>query len=102
MTATLVESLKDAMPLCRASGDIPGHPHVATLWRWAAKGVRGVRGIRLSVVRVGGRTMVTPDAIEAFLAALNAADESPAPTITPTQRRRQAETANKILQESGL
>ena len=98
-TATLVESLKDAMPLSRASDYIPGNPHVATLWHWVAEGVRGVK---LPVVRVGGRTMVTPDAIETFPARLDAADEPQSPTITPSQRRRQAETADRLLQEAGL
>lgn len=95
----LTDSLRDAMPLSRASDYIPGNPHVATLWRWVAK---GVSGIKLSVVRVGGRTMVTPDAIETFLAALNAADEPQSPEITPSQRRRQSEAARKALAEIGI
>lgn len=95
-TRTLVESLKEAMPLSRVSDYIPGNPHVATIWRWVAK---GVKGIKLSVVRVGGRTMVTPDAIETFLTRLNAVDEAQSPAITQSQRRKQAETANKVLAE---
>ena len=98
-TATLVESIRDAMPLSRASDFIPGNPHVATLWRWVSKGVRGVK---LSVVRVGGRTMVTPDSIETFLNRLNAADEPQSPSITAGQRRRQSEAARRELAEIGI
>jgi hypothetical protein len=95
----LTDSLRDAMPLSRASDYIPGNPHVATLWRWVAK---GVRGCKLNVIRVGGRTMVTPDAIETFLAALNAADEPQTPELTTGQRRRQSVAARQALEEIGI
>ncbi len=95
----LTDSLRDAMPLSRASDYIPGNPHAATLWRWVSKGVRGVK---LAVVRVGGRTMVTPEAIETFLNRLNAVEETQAPVITPRQRRQQSETARKELAAIGI
>jgi hypothetical protein len=41
-TATLVESMQGAMPVSHVPDYIPGPPvHVATIWRWIAKGVRG-------------------------------------------------------------
>ena len=38
--------------LTKASADVPGNPHVSTLIRWA---LRGVKGIKLETVLVGGR-----------------------------------------------
>ena len=89
------------MPLSRASDYIPGNPHVATLWRWVSKGV-GPNRTKLAVVRVGGRTMVTPESIENFLAALNAPDEPQTPVITAKQRRQQSEAARAALAEIGI
>jgi hypothetical protein len=41
--------------------------HVATVYRWAG---RGVRGERLATFRVGGTLCTTPDLLAAFLARL--------------------------------
>ena len=50
--------------------------HLATCHRWRQ---RGVKGVRLACVRVGGRWFATEDAAAAFLAALNGgADVAPA------------------------
>ncbi|MGE3108842.1 MAG: DUF1580 domain-containing protein [Phycisphaerales bacterium] len=40
----------------------------ATTFRWAG---RGIRGVRLGTQRLGGRTVVTPESLREFLAALN-------------------------------
>lgn len=37
--------------------------HVSTLWRWATKGVRGVK---LEAVRLGSRWMTSSEALERF------------------------------------
>jgi hypothetical protein len=42
--------------------------HVSTVWRWA---LRGVRGIKLETVVVGGRRYVTSEAWATFLERLN-------------------------------
>ena len=50
--------------------------HLATCHRWRQ---RGVKGVRLSCVRVGGRWFATEAAAAAFLSALNGgADVTPA------------------------
>jgi len=43
--------------------------HVATVWRWY---LRGVRGRRLTTVMIGGRRYVLAHDLEEFLAAGNA------------------------------
>ena len=48
----------------------PGQPpHISTVWRWISKGVDGVT---LESVRVGGLRYTTKEAISRFIAAQNA------------------------------
>lgn len=48
---------------------LPNRPAVSTVWRWHRK---GVRGHRLEGVIIGGQTYVSDEALDRFLAALNA------------------------------
>ena len=91
---------EDLIPFCEARSAFPGGKRLslATLHRWR---LPGVRGTRLETCLIGGSRYTSAAAISRFIAAQNATD-SPAPTITPSQRRRQAETANRVLQEAGL
>ena len=75
---------------------IPGRPARCTTFRWTLKGVRGVK---LETYVCGHKRFTTREAIARFIRAQNASDS--APNITPSQRRRQAETANRLLQEAG-
>ena len=68
---------------------------LATLHRWR---LSGVRGVKLETCLCGGLRYTSREAIQRFIANQNR-DESPAPAITPSQRRKQAETANKVLAE---
>lgn len=53
--------------------------HPSTVFRWAGQGVRGTR---LQITRIGGRTGVTPSDVRGFLAALN----NPGPASPPAGR----------------
>jgi len=65
--------VQDVVPINRAAALFPGNqPHLATIWRWAQ---RGVRGIKLETVAIGGRRYVSPEAVERFIAATTAAAE---------------------------
>lgn len=66
-----MENLTDYIPLNEAAKRIPGRPHESTIWRWAQKGVRGVK---LETKRFGNRNFVTQAAIDRFLAELNTTD----------------------------
>lgn len=81
-----------------AGRHIPGNPALCTLHRWR---LSGVRKTKLETLLVGGIRYTSVEAISRFIAAQNAS-ESPAPAITPKQRRQQAEAANRVLQEAGL
>ena len=54
--------------LTEAASCTPSRPTVRTLWRWASKGVAGVR---LQTLKIGGRTYTSRPAIERFLLRLN-------------------------------
>jgi hypothetical protein len=59
-------------------------PHVSTFYRWAK---RGVRGVRLETIRIGGTLCTSVDAMQRFFAALSRTDSLPsAPTQADTCR----------------
>lgn len=71
---------------------------LATLHRWRTKGIRGVR---LETILIGGMRYTSHEAISRFIAAQNA-EESPAPAISPSQRKRLAEAAQVALSRAGV
>lgn len=91
---------EDLIPFSEARTAFPGGKRLslATLHRWR---LSGVRNTRLETCVVGGLRYVSRESISRFLAAQNAS-ESPAPAITAKQRRTQAESANRVLQEAGI
>lgn len=94
---TLTESL---ISFCDARTAFPGGKRLAlaTLHRWR---LHGVRGTRLETCLVGGMRYTSAEAIARFIAAQNA-DETPVPSITPAQRRRQALAAQTELAKAGI
>ena len=100
-------SLKDA------ANSIPAidgkSPHLSTVWRWARKGLNGVR---LDYVRIGRRVCTSREAINRFVNALAEKDAESlsraipprSPDVAKTSRVRQAQKrdANRALDEQGL
>jgi hypothetical protein len=82
--ASLAVALQDALSFAQAADFVPGRPHVATVWRWAT---HGVRGIRLQSWSIGGRRFTTTAALEEFLRALNSPERS-APAPIPQEAPR--------------
>lgn len=73
--------------------------NVATVWRWCT---RGVRGVKLESLAVGGRRYTSAEAFERFLAATNPESTSTPPAPTPHQRRKAIEAAEKELAKAGI
>jgi hypothetical protein len=74
--------------------------HVSTLWRWS---LRGVKGIRLETVMIGGIRYTSREALERFVARTTAAADGTTPTIrTPAQRQRAIEAAERELADSEI
>ncbi len=61
------------VPIGAAGRYVPLGPHLNTVRRWATQGIDGVK---LESVRIGKRRYTTLEAIERFLARLNA-DKDP-------------------------
>ena len=61
--------------------------HVTTIWRWAT---RGVRGIRLETYREGGRRYTTREAHARFVAATSDGVAAPAPAARTSRQRSAA------------
>jgi len=79
---------EEVLPLTVAAVRLPQRPsgkrlHVATLYRWAT---RGRLGVRLEVLRVGGQTCTSMEALQRFFDRLTAlqAKEPPPPARRPS------------------
>lgn len=85
--------------ICDVPRRLPARPsgrriHVSTVYRWI---MRGVRGVCLEVIRVGGTTYTSAEALQRFADHLSA---PPAPGPIPVTwmtmaRRKQIEEAEK-------
>ena len=93
---TLSESL---MTLAAAARTLPGRTgrglHAATVWRWS---LRGVRGVCLETVMIGGIRYTSREALERFIAATTSAAKGATPIFrTSAQRLRAIEAAEREL-----
>jgi hypothetical protein len=92
MTEQTIPFAEAARRLPRLRAGRPVSP--ATLWRWAS---RGLRGVRLETVRVGGTTCTSVEALRRFFARLGGGEAAPA--AAPTAR---ADRAAKELESLGI
>jgi hypothetical protein len=73
------------IPIKDAPKHIPGRPNLATVYRWFQ---RGVRGVKLQTVCVGGRRFVARTALDEFISATTAAASGRAGARCQTRRTR--------------
>lgn len=59
---------KDLIPIRESTPFFPGRPSPQTIWRWT---VKGVRGVVLKSLVVGGVRYVHPDWIDEFIRQQN-------------------------------
>ncbi len=85
----------DLLTLAQAAKSLPTRPNVATIWRWCS---RGLRGVVLRTVKVGGRTFVSAGDLDEFLRTLNGQSKSmPSPSRATAKKE-----AEEYLLEQGL
>lgn len=94
--------VEELLPLREVPRRLPIRPsgkklHVSAVYRWAS---RGVRGVRLETTRVGGTTYTSAEALQRFSDALNGRSVSATVAPEPTRaRERQVQAATKRLDE---
>ena len=72
--------------------------HVSTLYRWAQ---RGIRGIKLETLRLGGGLVTSVEALQRFAERLTSVDGAPVTRSEP-QRRRDTAWAEAELEKLGI
>ena len=85
----------DLLTINQAARRLPGSPHPSTIWRWRKKGIGGVR---LCTVLVGGRRYITVEVLEQFIASMTASRETP---IVEAHAERSPAVRGKLT-EAGL
>ena len=73
-------------------------PHVSTIYRWAS---RGLKGIVLETLVVGGTTCTSVDALQRFFDGLSQRIPNQ-PGLQPKQIEMQLRRASKILDDAGI
>ena len=88
------------MSFSAAAKSLPGRPNIATLWRWRT---RGVRGVILESILIGGRRFTSREALERFSERITAiANGEPAPHRTNRQRAAAIGQAERELKNAGI
>jgi hypothetical protein len=91
---------KTLIPFGKLSSHVPGRPNQSTFHRWR---LRGIAGVRLPVVHIGGRVYVEPEALEKFFADVTAIKSGNAPSPrTDRQRERAIAAAERELAREGI
>ena len=55
---------EDLVSISQAAKALPNRPHVSTVWRWTR---RGIGGKKLSIIKIGGHTYTSVQALTRFL-----------------------------------
>jgi hypothetical protein len=88
------------LSLAQAAALLPGRPHISTLHRWRT---RGVRGVRLSTILIGGQRRVALTELHRFIETVTELANHGTTTVSLSQgRRRSRESAESFLDEEGV
>jgi hypothetical protein len=84
----------------QAAKTLPGHVHLSTLHRWR---LRGIRGIKLETILVGGKRLTSAEALQRFAQRTTALAHGEPVADTPAgrtaaQRHRDIERAERELE----
>ncbi len=90
---------EELLTLVEAARRVPHRPHIATLHRWVA---RGVRNVRLEAVRIGGRTYTSTEALQRFVDRLSASRAVTAQPECSSDSNQRAEKAEEQLKQIGI
>lgn len=85
--------------LSEAAAILPGRPSLCSLHRWTR---RGVRGVRLETLLVGGKRFTTAEALQKFADAVTAAGASAPTRSAAVLSNRRAISAEAELERDGI
>jgi hypothetical protein len=92
----MIEALAATFVLLSKAGRLLStNPSPATMWRWALKGVDGVK---LHTTKIGGRRYTTAEALDLFVARLNGPRSANDPQVS-SPRERQKDLASRRASE---
>ena len=104
----LNENIKTFTEAARTLPKVNGkRPHASTLWRWARKGLSGVK---LETRRIGSRFVTSSEALERFTKSLAEVELAPRPdtpstltnSLSESQRKKAQSTAEAELEAAGI
>ena len=88
----MIEALAATYVLLSKAGRLLStNPSTATMWRWAH---RGVDGVKLETFKIGGRRYTTAEALDVFVARLNGPRSANEPQVS-SLRERQKDLASQ-------
>jgi hypothetical protein len=93
----MIEALAATFVLLSKAGRLLStNPSPATMWRWA---VKGVDGVKLETFKIGGRRYTTAEALDRFVARLNgpgSTNESQVSSLRERQKDLASQRASEI------
>ncbi len=90
--ATIDLRVEQPISFVQATEVYATHPSVATLWRWALK---GVQGIRLETVKIGGRRFTSIEALDRFASRLTAPRSPEGPNASVRRQQEMSRASEK-------
>ncbi len=84
--------------IAEVPANVPTRPHIATVWRWIQ---RGIRGVNLETALIGGRRFTSQEALQRFFERSNASTKGtharPAQSGRSKARQAAIEAAEREL-----
>ena len=99
---TIDISQETLISLAQAPKSLPGRPHISTLSRWHT---RGIRGICLETLVIGGKRYTSQQALQRFAEATTAAANADLVSNSPSSskaRARSVAAAEAELDAAGI
>jgi hypothetical protein len=88
------------LTLAEAARSLPGRVHVSSLWRWAR---RGIKGVKLESIAIGGRRFTSIESLQRFADQLSEIDSKHQSSLTDAGvRERRLEAVEQELRDLGL
>ena len=91
---------EETLNLNKAAGLLPERPHASTLWRWYK---RGLRGIKLETIVIGGVRHTSKEALQRFIDRTTAEHDGIDSSQAPCRKRAAAiAKAEAELEAAGI